>query len=564
MDKILDIRNLYRFLNLAFYILLFLLVKDAVFSVSQVSLTSLTSGGFYTVFQHNWSRLNFTNVYHWLYMLTLVIAVVNLLAYIFPKFKVKTPNFMRLRFNIELLSSPTCTSLLHFIVFAVGIYFSITSSEINKWIQNDELMSRGVSQVFASFVAILALSIVVFMLNQVAIGKRKKNEDDANQQVYREKIEDLEKIIRFAPPNGFAKVLSNYVDVADDFVQLTLQHSHKLTTQRMYASKLLSLEESDLFKGISYVTTNMKLRESAILEKANEINNVIEQLEKAQEKTAEYIRCILVAYARLAALFDGITPSQKDNDIYRANLMLKYRSSDKELPDKSTFRYIPSVLLDQDGINIKHYLTLHEEHSVKVYREKTRITKVNEDGEIEPIQFQKDDHITTFSMPFFLRSDQKNYNCFGAPRAVADAECQFINNTQEEIKRWRMEKKSPSEIVDEAEMHFDKHSIAKSIIAMPLMQSRYDETHKSSKHVMGVVNIYRDKTNLMMGNRQKQEQFEHITTPLNFALSKIVAHDMLYRYHAGLLQGLLNFASISSNKDDLQQVQTHIDGVSNG
>ncbi|ENT6849355.1 hypothetical protein ACFD7P_000890 [Vibrio vulnificus] len=564
MDKILDVRHVYRFLNLAFYILLFLVVNDAVFSVSQVTLTSLTTDGFYTVFHHFWRKLNFTNVYHWLYMLTLIIAVVNLLAYIFPKFKVKIPVFMRLRFNIKLLSSPTCTSLLHFIVFAVGIYFSITSSEINKWIQKDELMSPGVSQVFASFVAILALSIVVFMLNQVAIGKHKKNEDDANQQLYREKIDDLENIIRFAPPNGFAKILSNYVDVADDFVQLTLQHSHTMTKQRVYATKLLNMDESDLFKGINYVTSNMVLSEDEIIGVQEEINETITQLEKAQEKTAEYIRCILVAYARLAALFDGITPSQKDNDIYRANLMLKYRSSDKELPDKSTFRYIPSVLLDQDNINIKHYLTLHEEHSVKVYREKTRITKMNDDGEIEPIQFQKDGQIKTFSMPFFLRTDQKNYNCFGAPRAVADAECQFINDTQEEIKQWRMERKSPSEIVDEAEVRFDKNSIAKSIIAMPLMQSRYDEIHKSSKHVMGVVNIYRDKTNLMMGNQQKQEQFEHITTPLNFALSKIVAHDMLYRYHAGLLRGLLKFAKVSSSKEDVHQEQSHTDGDTDG
>jgi hypothetical protein len=425
-------------------------------------------------------------------------------------------------------------------------------------------MSPGVSQVFASFVAILALSIVVFMLNQVAIGKHKKNEDDANQQLYREKIEDLENIIRFAPPNGFAKILSNYVDVADDFVQLTLQHSHTMTKQRVYATKLLNMDESNLFKGIDYVTSNMVLSEAQIIDVQEEINETITQLEKAQEKTAEYIRCILVAYARLAALFDGITPSQKDNDIYRANLMLKYRSSDKELPDKSTFRYIPSVLLDQDNINIKHYLTLHEEHSVKVYREKTRITKMNDNGEIEPIQFQKDDKIKTFSMPFFLRKDQKNYNCFGAPRAVADAECQFINDTQEEIKQWRMERKSPSEIVDEAEVHFDKDSIAKSIIAMPLMQSRYDEIHKSSKHVMGVVNIYRDKTNLMMGNQQKQEQFEHITTPLNFALSKIVAHDMLYRYHAGLLRGLLKFAKVSDSKEDTYQEQSYTDGDTDG
>lgn len=62
---------------------------------------------------------------------------------------------------------------------------------------------------------------------------------------------------------------------------------------------------------------------------------------------------------------------------------------------------------------------------------------------------------------------------------------------------------------------------------------------------MGVVNIYRDKTNLMMGDQSKQKQFEHITTPLNFALARIVSQDIIVRYNAIFLQEILDSVTIS-------------------
>ena len=136
-------------------------------------------------------------------------------------------------------------------------------------------------------------------------------------------------------------------------------------------------------------------------------------------------------------------------------------------------------------------------------------------------------------------------------------------NNHGNIKKWRKEQMTPVEIIDEAERHFNQRDIAKSIISLPLMLSRYDVIHKSSRYVMGVVNIYRDKTDLMMGNPKKQEQFEHITTPLNFALSKIVAHDMVHRYHANLLQDILSFATIGSTSIEDSQLSGEI-GESNG
>ncbi|NQZ27432.1 MAG: hypothetical protein HRT55_14075 [Colwellia sp.] len=548
-------------LNAAFYFILFLIVKNVSFSFSQVTMTSLTSDGSWGIALYFLNKINSTYFLHWLYITTLIIGVWNIVVYKFDKHGNRTPAFLRLRFNIQWLSSPACTSTLYFLIFAIGIYFSIISSAINQWLISDNLMSSGTSFSFSIVVASLALCIIVFILSQIAIGKKKHGEDRANQEVYQDKLGKLEDIIRFAPPNGFANILSNYVDVADDFVQAIIKRSNSVKQATLFAKNVLGVDEETVFKGIDSIEG--KLDKVNVLKNKAEITKMINKLKSAQEFNAEYIRAILIAYARLAALFDGIIPSSKNKDIYRANLMLKYNVTDKKLSREDTFRYVPAVLKGAGAPNIKHYLTLHEEHSVKVFSEKTGLIKINEQGEFVPIRFDQDPDIKTFSLPFFLGEDKKNYNCFGAPRAVAEVECQFINNTQKEIKKWRKEQMTPVEIIDEAERHFNQRDIAKSIISLPLMLSRYDVIHKSSRYVMGVVNIYRDKTDLMMGNPKKQEQFEHITTPLNFALSKIVAHDMVHRYHANLLQDILSFATIGSTSIEDSQLSGEI-GESNG
>ncbi|MBB1465024.1 hypothetical protein H5300_17095 [Vibrio sp. SG41-7] len=439
------------------------------------------------------------------------------------------------------MSSPTCTSILHFSVFAVGIYFSVISSALNRWVSKDELLTQGASSLFSTVVAGFALSILIFVLNQTAIGKKKTLEDKNNQDTYREKIEELQQAIRLAPPNGFAKLLADYVDVADDFVQAVLQKSSRLQTARSYASKLVGVESREIYQGIEKL--HHKIDKTAINEKKEEIKKIIRTLESGQEVTASHIRAILAAYSRLAAQFDGIKPS--GDNIYRANLMLKYNISDKQIKQSDVFRYVPSILKGNESSSIKHYLTLHQEHSIKIFKEKERISE-HDGSKLVPLAFEADEDISTFSLPFFLGKDKKHYNCFGAPRAVVEVKHQIINDTQKEIENWSRQQVSPTELVEEAKEHFNRRDIAKSIISIPIMNSRYDEVHNSSIYVMGVVNIYRDKPDLMMGNASKQQQFVHITTPLNFALSKIVAHDMVYRYNVNFLKDVLDFVNQDS------------------
>jgi hypothetical protein len=534
--------------NIFFYIFIFLMVKDIAYSFSSKLGSEIFQEGLTGVVSYLWGKVRGNDIFHILYIITLIVGLINSGFYFFKR-RSSLPSFIKLKFDLESLSSPTCTSALYFIVFLIGIYFSVTSSAINSWITAREAMSLGTAKLFSYVIATLFMSIIIFLLNQIALGKRRKQEEQKNMDAYQSKIDQLENIIRLAPPNGFAKNLSHYVDVADDFVQIILKRNHNINNSIEAARAYFDLKNpKDIFKGIEFLKT--KIFADRFCKNKSGVEKIIGLLEEAQNTNAQYIRAILVSYARLAALFDGVVPSRKDKNIYRANLMLKYSKSDKKMPELSDFRYVPSVLVEQGGAELQHYLTLHEEHSVQVYSEKVGIAKRGKSKEVIPVQFEPDSDIKSFSLPFFLEESQKNYNCFGAPRAVADVECQFINDTIKEIDNWRESQESPREIIDEASKYFGRRDIAKSIISMPLMHSRYDEDHKLAKNVMGVVNIYRDKKNLMMGNTEKQEQFEYITTPLNFALSKIVAHDMVYRYYGNILSHFIE-SECDSDKGDV-------------
>ncbi|ELV7518859.1 hypothetical protein QMU85_003926, partial [Photobacterium damselae] len=454
-------------------------------------------------------------------------------------------NLIKLKFNRGILSSPFCSSLLYFVVFLIGIYFSILSSPINEWITSDEIMTNGVSVSFSITVSLLAITIIVFVLNQISIVDVKKEDDKEKQKSYQSKIDQLHDIIQLAPPNGFAEILSNYVDIADDFVQYIQDKKKDTTDECAYIITELNIKQDHLYKG--FETYKKYININDVKTKEHEIRKHIETLNNQIELYSSYIRAILIAYTRLAALFDNTTPSDTKENTYRANLMLKYNITDTKDIDISKFRYLPSIIKNDKKINITHYLTLNEEHSVKVYSGKFKITKKDSTGNFIPVTFSKDKDIKSFSLPIFLGEDKANYNCFGAPRAVSNVECQFINDTKKEIEIWENKKTSPIEIINEAKEYFNRRDIAKSIISIPLMHSRYDVEHKTAKHVLGVVNIYRDKTNLMMGDIKKQKQFEYITTPLNYALAKIIAHDVLHRYHASALQDILCFANISED-----------------
>ncbi|CAH0527627.1 hypothetical protein [Vibrio alginolyticus] len=532
------------FLDLGFFLILSFLVKSAAFNITSIS------GEIFPYFAKAFKSSDTWTEVLKDFRLWLIIAAVIIYSVIKQR-----PGASILNQAAHILSSPICTSTLHFAIFLIGIYFSIISSAVHTWITTESILTYRES--FSYSLALLFITITVFILNQLAINKKNSDIQDTQVEAYNYRITQLQELIRLAPPNGFAKTLAEYVDVADDFVQMVGSGRKEITSSLNYL-KAEAPDKLDFHwnptKGIVDLKAN--LNPQKVNEERANIKKHIQSLNDRSAENAKYIRALLAAYARLAALFDGVEPSRTNNNIYRANLMLKYSSIDKTLPELKEFRYIPAVLKHQDSSgneNLKanslgNYLTLHQELSVEIYTDKKSITKKVENSqsntnEYEPIKFEPDSEIDDFSIPYFEMTSQKKYNCFGAPRAIAEAECQFINDTMKAIEHWKKESSPPDELVEEAKVHFSRHNRAKSIISLPLMTSRYSEEHK--KNVMGVVNIYRDKTNLMMGDQSKQKQFEHITTPLNFALARIVSQDIIVRYNAIFLQEILDSVTIS-------------------
>ncbi|MCG9782624.1 hypothetical protein L1D52_09680 [Vibrio brasiliensis] len=437
--------------------------------------------------------------------------------------------------------SPVCTSILHFTVFTIGIYFSINSSPVHEWLTNNEPLTVRFGISLA--ITVLVITIFVFILNQLSLVKD-----------YDKKIDKLQDLIRLAPPNGFARTLAEYVDVAEDFVHYVAKSRSDIAEVIEYVKDQAPSKIGFTFsrkKGVAGISSQINPKK--VEEEESKIREHLESLNKHVIDNGKYIRALLAAYARLAALFDGIEPSKSNQNIYRANLMLKYSSLDKKVPSYDSFRYVPAVLTEQNGEKIQlkansisNYLSLHRELSVKIFTAKKSIAKKcgSNSDDYEPLEFVPDDEVQEFSMPYFTLSSQNKYNCFGAPQAMAKGECIFVNDTITEITNWKNKSEPPKELIVEATKHFSKHDRARSVVSIPLLTSRYAEEHKLK--AMGVVNIYRDKTNLMMGDESKQSQFEHVTTPLNIALARIVSQDIVARYYANFLITILDSANLTA------------------
>ncbi|WP_107305833.1 hypothetical protein [Photobacterium phosphoreum] len=516
---------------------IFLLIQEITFYLTGLKLSNITISKIMSD-SYNINIFEFKNI---IYICAILISVINI-----TPFRNKLSPLLKFKLHLNIMSSPIIVSVLYFVIFSIGIYFSIISSSINDWFIKDSLITYHNSLSYV--ISTLFIMIILFVINQIATARLKQNEDNEKKIEYSKKIEQLQSVIRLAPPNNFASLLSEYVDISDDFVQITQRDNRNKDLQLAlnFLERELKIPKNEIFNGLS--SFNNLLNDTHIIEKNEIINSHIKILQEQIKTNATYIRALLIAYARLAALFDGITPSKRRNNIYRANLMLKYSHKDKVLPPYEEFRYIPSVLNTFGVLHIEHYLTLHNEHSVQVYSDKTGLNTKDPAGTLKPKDFPQDIDIKTFSMPVFLKQNQTAYNCIGAPKAVASAECQFINDTIETITTWKTEQSPPSELLEEAIKNFTARDIAKSIISIPLMHSRYDVSHKKPEHVLGVINIYRDKTNIMLGNSTKQQQFEDITTPLNYALAKIVTHDILHRYHTNILLEILKLATIDEQE----------------
>lgn len=122
----------------------------------------------------------------------------------------------------------------------------------------------------------------------------------------------------------------------------------------------------------------------------------------------------------------------------------------------------------------------------------------------------------------FSKETDAVYNCFGAPRAVATGEPQFVIDTHDEIEEWS--KLNPGrQVIDAANSYYLDSKKARSILSIPLVLSRVTNKGTSPENIFGSINIYRNTTKLLSGDDSKKEQFVNILTPITQALSRVIS-----------------------------------------
>ncbi|WP_318516464.1 hypothetical protein [Photobacterium leiognathi] len=457
----------------------------------------------------------------------LAISVFISIAIIFTNILMKEKTYLKIRIPqyYYFFGNTFWSTIIHFSFFIIAIYFSVISSNLNDWISGDKELNSPL--LLAVVIYLLSISIAFYALHHYSLIVIQKEENKKNNKAFTDKLNRLQEIVQLSPPGDFSKDLSEYVDIAEDFVSTSAVSKKSDTLKILTYLRSINIDLADPNYSYKNIKSIIDKNETEI--DKNTIIKHIEILEKNIEEQMPYIRALLISYTRLSAFFDGKKPSDEKGYTYRANLMLSYNNKDK--PIEGAFKYIPSICKGKEGEIITHYLSLDKNYSVKVNTDKKGI--IDDNG--NPKEFKFDDTINNFSIPFFIDDNKKQYNCFGAPRAISEVKCQFINDTQIEIDLWEKQSEPGKDIITEAKHNFMKDDVARSIISIPVQTSRYSQNHNSFDKVFGVVNIYCDSPDLMLGNEQKQQQFAHITTPLNISLARITSSHII---HISLLNAL--------------------------
>lgn len=391
-------------------------------------------------------------------------------------------NFNHQKHWINVFSLPLFSTFSQMLWVGIGIYFSLQSSIILAWwndVPNTIISLDGLE--IALF--LLFSSSFIFLENQLSTNavNLSLNQESKN------KVDQLEHVIRLAPPGDFSSLFAWYVDTINGWTY-----------------NKLPLEQAELERKIS------EAKKNAITTP----QNLITEYEQLVENQKAHIRAILICYARLAAVFDN-TKLGEGNTIYRANIMIK-KTKDLVSSD-SVVNFLPSIIQNSHTHSVDYYLSLNPDYSVKIYSRSKSIT--DDKGNVKKFN---EDNVKSLLLPVFSRDEDEIYNCFGAPRAVATGQPQFVIDTHDEIDEWS--KLSPGrQVIDAANDYYLNSKKARSILSIPLVLSRVNNKKISADNIFGSINIYRNTSNLLSGDESKKEQFVNILTPITQALSKVIS-----------------------------------------
>lgn len=201
-----------------------------------------------------------------------------------------------------MLQFVTATSLI------LGIYASVTSSAILQWVTpvaDTNGVVLGEAKFGVEFIPGIALLLFYCLIKHGSATSKTRIKEQHEQERRAKDIEDkqskrvdeLEKVIRLAPPGQFPAMLASYSDILEDYATETF-----LDTLIRY---------------------NQQAPEDKSLASWNDMI----------DKQMEFIRSSLAAFVKLASSYDNATVGVSSPITYRANLMLKVQPEHSSIYD---------------------------------------------------------------------------------------------------------------------------------------------------------------------------------------------------------------------------------------
>lgn len=429
-----------------------------------------------------------------------------------------------IKYQDIIFNAPITVPILNVSALLIGIYTSVTSTNILNWLTNE---NKETLSSYAGFDYCL-FSLVILLIGYGMNGQANKRDNQQSEAIQKERLKQLEEVIRLAPPGAFAEQLSHYCDILEDW---SSNHVMQQTNN------------------IAFEDITEEIREKYI--------SVIKE-------QRGYIRACLTAFARLTGTYDNASMNLSSPDIYRANIMLKlndncidFLSNEYELTNADRefkSRYFPKI-----NTLPNYKLILDKKYSIKVLNSDKAILK-NELAEQDyhlPQEFDFDSDIKNLILPVFISNphthdynydekeefDYKTYNLIGAPQAIATGQPQFVFDAEQQSKEW-LSDGAPKALYEQACQYFRNDKKGQSIISLPLLSNRYGTMALHSDNISGAINIYRNTKNMFSGDKEKFSNFFHLTSPALVSLARVV------EYHIILLNKLAEYDKVQKQNGE--------------
>ncbi len=386
---------------------------------------------------------------------------------------------------LSFFSLPLFSTFSQMLWVGVGIYFSLQSANLlGWWTHAPDAKDISIADLELALILLLSSSFL-FLENQLSSNAISVHLNKESKS----KVEQLEHVIRLAPPGDFSSLFALYVDIVSGWTYNKLPQEQSELEKRYIQYKSQKPNDIEILK------------------------EIVKDYEALVTNQKSYIRAVLICFARLAAVFDNVKLGE-GSTVYRANIMIKKTKDMVQTSDHVNF--LPSIVRDSHIHSVNYYLSLDKEYSVKIYSRSKSIT--DNDGNLKEF---KHDKIDSLLLPVFSHENDAIYNCFGAPRAVATGQSQFVKDTHEEVREWA-NLNPGQQVISAAEKYYFKSKKARSLLSIPLVVSRVASDATAPEKIFGSINIYRNTADLLSGDESKKEQFANILTPITQVLSRII------------------------------------------